>query len=69
MLNNETEILNILRELPSPALEEVKIFLDFLVWRYEHNSPQKVNLIASLKGKATNTMTTDEILHLTRGEE
>lgn len=44
MLNNETEILNILRELPSPALEEVKIFLDFLVGRYEHNSPEKEQL-------------------------
>lgn len=69
MINNEAEILNILRKLPSSALEEVKIFLDFLAWRYEHNSPEKANLIASLKGKATNTMTTDQILHLTRGEE
>jgi hypothetical protein len=69
LLNNETEILNILRELPSPALEEVKIFLDFLVGRHEHNSPEKANLITSLKGKATNTMTNDEILNLIRGEE
>lgn len=69
MLNNETEILNILRKLPSPAIEEVKIFLDFLAWRYEQDSPPKTNLIPSLRGKATNKMTTDEILNLTRGEE
>ncbi len=69
MLTTETEILAILRNLPQPALEEAKIFLDFLAWRYQNQSPQGANLIASLRGKATREMTTDEILNLTRGEK
>jgi hypothetical protein len=58
-----------LPNLPQPALEEAKIFLDFLAWRYQNQSPQGANLIASLRGKATREMTTDEILNLTRGEK
>ncbi|MDB9493000.1 transcriptional regulator [Spirulina major CS-329] len=69
MLTTETEILAILRNLPQPALDEAKIFLDFLAWRYQNNSPQCANLIASLRGKATGDLSTDEILSLTRGEE
>ncbi|WP_159783747.1 transcriptional regulator [Sodalinema gerasimenkoae] len=77
MPTTETEILAILsrsetpreRNLPQPALEEAKIFLDFLAWRYQNQSPQEANLIASLRGKATGNMTTDEILNLTWGEE
>jgi len=69
MLTTETEILAILRNLPQPALEEAKIFLDFLAWRYQNDSPKEANLIASLRGKATEDLTTDEILNLTRGEE
>lgn len=69
MLTTETEILAILRNLPQPALEEAKIFLDFLAWRYQNQSHQGANLIASLRGKATREMTTDEILNLTRGEK
>ena len=68
MRNTETELLAILRNLPQPALEEAKIFLDFLAWRYQNPSPKGANLIASLRGKATGDMTTDEILNLTRGE-
>ncbi|WP_017307241.1 transcriptional regulator [Spirulina subsalsa] len=69
MLTTETEILAILRNLPQPALDEAKIFLDFLAWRYQNNSHQGANLIASLRGKATGDLSTDEILSLTRGEE
>jgi hypothetical protein len=69
MLTTETEILAILRNLPQPALDEAKIFLDFLAWRYQNNSPQGESLIASLRGKATGDLSTDEILSLTRGEE
>ncbi|MEA5418253.1 transcriptional regulator [Spirulina sp. CCNP1310] len=69
MLTTETEILAILRNLPQPALDEAKIFLDFLAWRYQNNLPQGANLIASLRGKATRDLSTDEILSLTRGEE
>ncbi|WP_072622383.1 transcriptional regulator [Spirulina major] len=69
MLTTETEILAILRNLPQPALEEAKVFLDFLAWRYQNTSPQGAALIDSLRGKATTIMTTDEILNLTRGEE
>ncbi|MEB3831503.1 transcriptional regulator [Phormidium sp. CCY1219] len=69
MLTTETEILAILRNLPQPALEEAKIFLDFLAWRYQNTSPKGATLIANLRGKATGDMTTDEILNLTRGEE
>lgn len=69
MLTTESEILAILRNLPQPALEEAKIFLDFLAWRYQNYSPKGANLIASLRGKATGDMTTDDILNLTRGEE
>ncbi|WP_199246608.1 transcriptional regulator [[Phormidium] sp. ETS-05] len=69
MLTTETEIIAILRNLPQPALEEAKIFLDFLAWRSQKYSPKGANLIASLRGKATGNMTTDDILNLTRGEE
>ncbi|CDM95456.1 MAG: transcriptional regulator [Limnospira sp. PMC 1286.21] len=69
MVTTETEILGILRNLPQPALEEAKIFLDFLAWRYQKTSPKGATLIANLRGKATGEMTTDEILNLTRGEE
>jgi hypothetical protein len=69
MLTTETEILDILRNLPQPAIEEAKIFLDFLAWRYQNPSPKGENLIATLRGKATGDMTTNEILNLTRGEE
>ncbi|TVQ58928.1 MAG: transcriptional regulator [Spirulina sp. DLM2.Bin59] len=69
MLTTETEILAILRNLPQPALEEAKIFLDFLAWRYQDHGPQGASLIASLRGKATGDLSTNEILSLTRGEE
>ena len=69
MLTTETEILAILRNLPQPALEEAKIFLDFLFFRYQKTSPKGATLIANLRGKATEDMTTDEVLNLTRGEE
>ncbi len=71
MLTTETEILEIIRKLPQPALAEVKVFLDFLTWRYqgEQTQPKGVTLIAAMRGKATTDMTTDEILDLTRGEE
>jgi len=69
MLTTETELLALLRTLPQPALEEAKIFLDFLAWRYQTPPQPAVDIIASLRGKATTNLTTDEILNLTRGDE
>lgn len=71
MSTNEAQILEMLRNLPQPALEEVRVFLDFLTWRYQEQSPQSKGsaIVAEMRGKATVGMTTDEILKLTRGDE
>ena len=34
----EVEIAAILQSLPQPALEEAKVFMDFLAWRYRDRS-------------------------------
>ncbi|MBF1999402.1 MAG: transcriptional regulator [Synechococcales cyanobacterium M58_A2018_015] len=67
----EAQILEIIRQLPQPALDEVKVFLDFLTWRYQENLPQPrgAAIVTAMRGKATAKMTTDEILDLTRGHE
>ncbi|QZZ19811.1 DUF2281 domain-containing protein [Trichothermofontia sichuanensis B231] len=67
----EAQLLEIIRQLPQPALDEVKVFLDFLTWRYQENLPQLrgAAIVAAMRGKATAEMTTDEILNLTRGNE
>jgi hypothetical protein len=71
MTTTETQILEMIRQLPQPALDEVKVFLDFLSWRYQENLPQPrgAAMVAAMRGKATAVMTTDEILNLTRGNE
>jgi hypothetical protein len=71
MSTTETQILEMIRQLPQPALDEVKVFLDFLTWRYQKNSPQPrgAAIVATMRGKATGGMTTDAILNLTRGDE
>ncbi|MEE3716862.1 hypothetical protein V2H45_08910 [Tumidithrix elongata RA019] len=71
MLTTETEILEIIQNLPQPALEEIRIFLDFLTWRYQKNPPRKrgADMISAMRGKATTGMTSDEILNLTRGKD
>ncbi|WP_448560434.1 hypothetical protein [Trichothermofontia sp.] len=71
MSTSETQILEIIRDLPMPALDEVKVFLEFLNWRYQENLPQarETTMVAAMRGKATAGMTTDEILNLTRGYE
>ncbi|APB33385.1 hypothetical protein GlitD10_1065 [Gloeomargarita lithophora Alchichica-D10] len=71
MTTTEMEILKILRQLPPPALAEVKVFLDFLSWRYQTtpmpSQHRGIEMLAAMRGKATAGMTTDEILELTRG--
>ena len=71
MSTTETEILEMIRNLPKPALDEVKVFLDFLTWRYQEASPQPkgAEIVSAIRGKATAGMTTDEVLNLTRGNE
>jgi hypothetical protein len=71
MLTTATEILQIIQNLPQPVLEEVRMFLDFLTWRYLENPPLKrgSDMIAAMRGNATTGMTSDEILNLTRGKE
>jgi hypothetical protein len=71
MSTTETQILEMIRNLPKPALDEVRVFLDFLTWRYQENLPQPrgAAMVAAMRGKATAGMTTDEILNLTRGNE
>lgn len=71
MSTTEAQILEMIRQLPKPALDEVKVFLDFLTWRYQENLPQPrgTAIIATMRGKATARMTTDAILNLTRGNE
>jgi len=71
MSTTETQILEMIRQLPQPALDEVKIFLDFLSWRYQENLPQPrgTAMVTAMRGKATAGMTTDEILNLTRSNE
>lgn len=71
MSTNETQILEMIRNLPEPALDEVRVFLDFLAWRYQENLPRQrgTEMVAAMRGKATAGMTTDDILKLTRGDE
>ncbi|MGL5083249.1 MAG: transcriptional regulator [Microcoleaceae cyanobacterium] len=71
MSTTETQILEMIRNLPKPALDEVRVFLDFLTWRYQENlpQPQGTAMVAAMRGKATAVMTTDAILNLTRGNE
>ncbi len=71
MPTTETQILEMIQKLPKPALEEVRVFLDFLTWRYQENltPPQGAAIVAALRGKSTAVMTTDDILNLTRGDE
>lgn len=71
MSTTETQLLEMIRSLPQPALDEVKVFLDFLTWRYQGNVPQTrgATLVAAIRGKATTGMTTHEILNLTRSDE
>lgn len=71
MSTTETQILEIIRNLPQPALDEVRVFLDFLAWRYQEKLPRQhgAAVVAAMRGKATAGMTTDEILKLTRGDE
>lgn len=72
---NVTEIVELLRQLPEPALDEVKIFLNSLLDRYQQTSINDCSqnrgeaIIAALAGKATSSLTTDEIMRITRGEE
>ncbi|MGA0199500.1 MAG: transcriptional regulator [Prochlorotrichaceae cyanobacterium] len=71
MSTTEAHILEMIRQLLQPALDEVKVFLDFLVWRYQESLPQTrgTTIVAAMRGKATAKMTTDAILSLTRGNE
>jgi hypothetical protein len=71
MSTTETQILEMIRNLPKPALDEVRVFLDFLTWRYQEDLPQTrgTAIVAAMRGKATAGMTTDAILSLTRGNE
>jgi hypothetical protein len=72
---NVIEIVELLRQLPEPALDEVKIFLNSLLDRYQQTSisdrsqNRGETIIAALAGKATSSFTTDEIMSITRGEE
>lgn len=71
MSTPETQILDIIRNLPKPALDEVRVFLEFLTWRYQENLPQPRGTarVAAMRGQAIAGMTTDAILNLTRGNE
>ncbi len=64
----ESQLLELLRQLPEPALVEVKEFLSFLKWRYQQQvqPEENIDIITALKGKATANLTTDEIMALTR---
>ena len=72
MLTTEAEIIEMLRKLPKPALDEVKAFLNSLADRYQQSNDSLspgMNFINKARGKARSGMTTDEIMALTRGEE
>lgn len=75
MSATEMQIVEMLRSLPEPALDEIKVFIDFLSWRYHQtsvNSPPQSRgeaIVAALVGKGTANFTTDEIMGMTRGEE
>ena len=67
----EAEIVAILHNLPQPALEEAKVFMDFLAWRYRTSQPteQGKSLIGAMRGKANTGLTTDEIMNMSRSEQ
>ncbi|OKH17069.1 transcriptional regulator [[Limnothrix rosea] IAM M-220] len=71
----QTKIIEMLESLPEEALDEVKVFLDFVSWRYQRSvrNPQALSrgeaMVAAMVGKGTSGLTTDEIMQMTRGEE
>lgn len=73
MTTTQAEIVELLENLPEPALDEVRGFLMSLQKRYQ---PQKVTkpsegmaYIEQVRGQMKFEMTTDEIMALTRGED
>jgi len=66
----EAEIVAMLRDLPQTALEEAKVFIDFLAWRYHSSQPEEKcsSLIRAMRGKANTGLTTDEIINLSRSD-
>lgn len=75
MMTTKTQILEMLQALPEPALDEVKVFLDFVSWRYQQtvDAPTALSrgeaIVAAMVGQGTSGLTTDEIMRMTRGEE
>lgn len=76
MSTKEMQIVEMLHQLPEPALDEIKVFIDFLSWRYHQQvlpNPQPLSrgeaIVAAMVGKGTSNLTTDEIMQMTRGEE
>lgn len=74
MTSKQMEIVEILGTLPESALDEIKIFIDFVSWRYQQNpdAPQSLSrgeaMVAAMVGKGTSGLSTDEIMQMTRGE-
>lgn len=74
MTTTQMQIVEMLQSLPEPALDEIKVFIDFVSWRYqqtghEQQTPSKGEaMVAAMIGKGTSGLTTDEIMQMTRGE-
>jgi hypothetical protein len=66
----EAEIVAILHDLPQPALEEAKVFIDFLAWRYRGLTIEsRKSLITTIQEKVTADLTTDEVVSLAHSED
>lgn len=72
MSTTETQIVEMLRQLPEPALDEVKVFLNSLLEQYQQQTlpvNKGMDFIDRVKGTLKSGMTTDEVMALTRGED
>ncbi|SMH58938.1 MULTISPECIES: hypothetical protein [Cyanophyceae] len=75
MTTTQMQIVEMIQSLPEPALDEIKVFVDFVSWRYQRNpdAPQSLSrgeaMVAAMVGQGTSGLTTDEIMQMTRGEE
>lgn len=74
MTTTPTQIVEMLQSLPEPALDEIKVFIDFVSWRYQQTTHLQQPLsrgeaiVSAMVGKGTSGLTTDEIMQMTRGE-
>lgn len=75
MTTTPTQIVEMLQSLPEPALDEIKVFIDFVSWRYQRTPdvqqpPSRGEaMVAAMLGKGTSGLTTGEIMQMTRGED